>query len=68
MESSPSQVDRTAAALSKELRKLQAESAVLQEHSRRLQEKAALIQQQRQSADQASPLSASTLPEGSGMV
>lgn len=48
----PGQVDRTAANLSKELRKLQAESAVLQEHSRRLQEKAAVIQQQRTSSDQ----------------
>ena len=48
----PSQGDKAAATLSKELRKLQAESAVLQEHSRRLQEKAALMQQQRMSADQ----------------
>ncbi len=48
----PTQADRTAATLSKELRKLQAESAVLQEHSRRLQEKAAVIQQQRTSVDQ----------------
>ena len=47
------QKDRTAATLSKELRKLQAETTVLQEHSRRLQEKAAVIQQQR-TADQAS--------------
>ena len=46
------QKDRTAATLSKELRKLQAETSVLQEHSRRLQEKAAVIQQQR-AADQA---------------
>ena len=43
---------KNAAALSKELRKLQAETTVLQEHSRRLQEKAAVIQQQR-AADQA---------------
>ena len=42
---------KNAAALSKELRKLQAETTVLQEHSRRLQEKAAVIQQQR-AADQ----------------
>jgi exonuclease VII large subunit len=48
----PTQADRTAATLSKELRKLQAESAVLQEHSRRLQEKAAVMQQQRTSVDQ----------------
>jgi len=48
----PTQADRTAATLSKELRKLQAESAVLQEHSRRVQEKAAVIQQQRTSVDQ----------------
>ena len=48
----PSQGDKAAATLSKELRKLQAESAVLQEHSRRLQEKAAFMQQQRMSADQ----------------
>lgn len=48
----PSQDDKAAATLSKELRKLQAESAVLQEHSRRLQEKAAEIQQKRTSIDQ----------------
>ncbi|KAL3148466.1 hypothetical protein ABBQ38_013911 [Trebouxia sp. C0009 RCD-2024] len=51
--SMPNASDRAAATLSKELRKLQAESAVLQEHSRRLQEKAAVVQQQRASADQA---------------
>lgn len=50
--SMPNASDRAAATLSKELRKLQAESAVLQEHSRRLQEKAAVVQQQRASADQ----------------
>lgn len=47
------QQDRSAATLSKELRKLQAETTVLQAHSKRLQEKAATIQQQR-AADQAS--------------
>lgn len=51
-ESMPGPSDKTAAGLSKALRKLQAESAVLQEHSRRLQEKATVIQQQRASADQ----------------
>lgn len=51
-DSLPGASDKTAANLSKALRKLQAESAVLQEHSRRLQEKAAVIQQQRASADQ----------------
>ena len=53
--------DRAAANLSKELRKLQAESAVLQEHSRRLQEKAAVIQQQRTSSDQVRRLSLTML-------
>lgn len=52
VERMPDPSDRAAANLSKELRKLQAESAVLQEHSRRLQEKAAVVQQQRASADQ----------------
>lgn len=51
-EGMPDPSDKTAASLSKALRKMQAESAVLQEHSRRLQEKAAMIQQQRASADQ----------------
>lgn len=51
-DSTPGPSDKTAAGLSKALRKLQAESAVLQEHSRRLQEKATVIQQQRASADQ----------------
>lgn len=53
------QKDRSAALLSKELRKLQAETTVLQEHSRRLQEKAAVIQQQR-AADQAGSASKCT--------
>ena len=48
----PNPSDRAAATLSKELRKLQAESAVFQEHSHRLQEKASVVQQQRASADQ----------------
>ena len=51
-DSMPGPSDKTAANLSKALRKMQAESAVLQEHSRRLQEKAVAIQQQRASADQ----------------